>query len=56
LEYRNNFLVCQEGNEKASSFENMRSFCYYEGNCLNLGFKSLYITMPDGKELEVVKE
>ena len=56
LEYRNNFLICKDGNEKSFSFENMRSYCYYEGNCLNLGLNSLYITMPDGKELEIVKE
>jgi hypothetical protein len=55
LEYKNKNLICKEGNNKTKDFENMRSYCYYEGNCLNLGLKSLFITFPDGKELEIVK-
>jgi hypothetical protein len=33
----------------------MRSYCYYEGNCFNLGLNSLFLTFPDGKELEIIK-
>jgi hypothetical protein len=55
LEYKNNNLVCQEGNNKTRDFENMRSYCYYEGNCFNLGLNSLFLTFPDGKELEIIK-
>lgn len=55
LEYKNKNLICKEGNNKTTDFENMRSYCYYEGNCLNLGLNSLFLTFPDGKELEIVK-
>jgi hypothetical protein len=33
----------------------MRSYCYYDGNCLNLPFESLIITLANSKELEIVK-
>lgn len=55
LEYKNKYLICKDGNSLTTDFENMRSYCYYEGNCLNLGLNSLYISFPNGKELEIVK-
>ena len=55
FEYKNKNLICKEGNSKTKDFENMRSYCYYEGNCLNLGLESLFLTLPNGKELEIIK-
>ena len=55
LTYKNDHLVCKEGDPKTKDFEHMRSYCYYNGNCLNLALESLLITLPSGKELEIVK-
>ena len=33
----------------------MRSYCYYPGNCAGLGLKSVFITLPSQKELEITK-
>jgi len=55
IKYYNQNLVCSDGNEKTKDYENMRSYCYYQGNCLNLGLQSLFVTLPQGEELEIVK-
>mmetsp|Transcript_1112 Transcript_1112/g.2038 ORF Transcript_1112/g.2038 Transcript_1112/m.2038 type:complete len:251 (+) Transcript_1112:1003-1755(+) len=55
LAYKNSKLTCKEGDPKTTDFEHMRSYCYYDGNCLNLALESLIITLPKGQELEIVK-
>jgi len=33
----------------------MKSYCTYAGNCINLGLSSLFLTMIDGSQFEIVK-
>lgn len=51
----NHDLMCRDGDPRTRDFENMRSYCYYPGNCAGLGLKSVFITLPDLKELEITK-
>lgn len=48
LKFKNSQLMCQDGDEKSSDFEKMRSYCIYDGNCQNLALESLFITLPSG--------
>ena len=47
--------MCKDGDQKTRDFEQMRSYCYYPGNCAGLGLQSVFITLKDGKELEITK-
>jgi hypothetical protein len=55
LKQTNNNLVCTLGNEKESDPEKHKSFCVYEGNCINLGLSSIFLNMLDGSEFQIVK-
>ena len=56
LEYKISKLTCKDGDPKTKDFENMRSYCYYDGNCRSMPLESIFFTLRDGKELEIVKE
>jgi hypothetical protein len=55
LKYKNIDLICNDGDEKATDFSKMRSYCYYNGNCMSLGLESLFIQIPQGEVFEIIK-
>jgi hypothetical protein len=55
LKFKNQNLFCKQGNLKTFDYENMRSYCYYDGNCENPGLSSLQIRLPNDMQLEIVK-
>ena len=55
LSYKNNNLICKDGDPMAADFEKKRSYCYYNGNCMSLGLESLIFTTPEGWEFEITK-
>lgn len=55
LNQRNNGLVCKDGDSKSNDFSKLRSYCYYPDNCMSLALQSLFITLPGGKQFEIVK-
>jgi hypothetical protein len=52
---QNKLLICKEGDPKSADINKMKSVCFYDGSCNNIGLNSIYIGFLDGKRLEIVK-
>lgn len=55
IKYKNSNIVCKDGSDRTSDFTKMRSYCYYQGNCMSLGLESLFVTLGTSDVFEIVK-